>query len=93
MRPELERLHLIEQHLLGPTTPADAAAWQARLLLDPALREEADAQRQLYAGLRVAGRRQLRHELAGIHDRLFAGQRRGAPGLGARLRTLLGRWW
>lgn len=91
MRPELERLHLIEQHLLGPTAPADAMVWEARLLLDPALREEAETQRGLYAGIRAAGRQQLRQELDAIHAQLFGSRRRGARGLGARLRALLGR--
>ncbi len=93
MRPELERLHLIEQHLLGPTAPADVVGWEARLLLDPTLRADADAQRRLYAGIRAAGRRQLRQELTGIHQRLFGGQRRGRPAsLGTRLRALLRRF-
>lgn len=93
MRPELERLHLIEQHLLGPATPADAVVWEARLLLDPALRAEAEAQRGLYAGIRAAGRQQLRQELDAMHERLFANRRRGpATGFGTRLRALLGRF-
>ncbi len=92
MRPELDRLHLIEQYLLGPAAPADALVWEARLLLDPALRADTDAQRRMYAGLRAAGRRQLRQELTDIHQRLFGGQRRGHPAsLGTRLRALLGR--
>ena len=74
MRPELERLHLIEQQLLnGPATlPADA--WNLRLLLDGELAADTQAQQQLYHGLRRAGRQQLRHELRLIHERLHAGR-------------------
>jgi hypothetical protein len=68
MRPELERLWLIEQQLLhGP-----AADWHLRRLLDPDLDADTDAQQQLYHGLRLAGQRQLRQELAAIHARLYA---------------------
>lgn len=62
MRPELERLRRLEEHLLGEV---------ALLPLDAALPADLDLQRQLYEGLRQAGRQQLRHELAAIHERLY----------------------
>jgi hypothetical protein len=62
MRPELERLRRLEEHLLGET---------ALLPLDATLPADLDLQRQLYAGLRQAGRQQLRRELAAIHERLY----------------------
>ncbi|RTQ46888.1 hypothetical protein EJV47_21190 [Hymenobacter gummosus] len=92
MRPELTRLQLIEQHLLGPATPADASAWQLQTLLDPDLAADAAAQQQLYAGLQLAGRQQLRQELQLIHRQLYgpgsAGWLRGAA---AGLRSLFKR--
>ena len=45
-----------------------------RLLTDGELAMEADAQRQLYYGLRLAGRQQLRQELRLIHARLHTGR-------------------
>lgn len=72
MRPELERLHLIEQQLLRGPAALPAAAWRLRQLLDGDLAADAGAQQQLYHGLRLAGRRQLRHELRLIHERLYA---------------------
>ena len=70
MRPELERLRLIEQQLLhGPALPAED--WQLCLLLDGELAADTAAQQQLYQGLRLAGRRQLRRELVDIHTRLY----------------------
>jgi hypothetical protein len=70
MRPALERLLHLENYLLGRPTAADAARWQLQLLTDPELAADADAQRQLYQGLREAGRQQLRRELDLIHARL-----------------------
>ncbi|MBF9142945.1 hypothetical protein [Hymenobacter properus] len=71
MRPELERLRLIEQQLLNSSTALPAEDWQLRLLLDGELAADTAAQQQLYQGLRLAGRRQLRRELADIHARLY----------------------
>jgi len=72
MRPDLERLHLIEQQLLGGPAALPAAEWHLRQLLDGDLAADAEAQQQLYHGLRLAGRQQLRHELQLIHAQLYA---------------------
>ncbi len=84
MRPELERLHLIEQQLLNGPAALPAQDWNLRLLLDGELAADADAQRQLYHGLRRAGRQQLRHELQQIHARLYGGWRAWLRSLWAR---------
>lgn len=93
MRPELERLLLIEQQLLNGPAALPAADWQLRRLLDGDLAADAATQQRLYAGLRAAGRRQLRRELAAIHVRLYGpGARRWADWprrMGAWLRA---RW-
>ncbi|MGI4869746.1 MAG: hypothetical protein ACRYFX_01060 [Janthinobacterium lividum] len=86
MRPELERLHLIEQQLLNGAAALPAPEWHLRQLLDSELAVDAEAQQQLYYGLRQAGRQQLRRELRLLHKRLYAPQ---ATGLLAWLR----RWW
>lgn len=89
MRPELERLRYLEQHLLGQL-PASAPAWAVQVLLDPELAADAAAQRQLYQGLRLAGRRQLRQELKAIHQQLYGRRRRGwVHAILARLHALL----
>ena len=74
MRPELERLQLIEQQLLNTPIALPAEDWNVRLLTDGELAMDADAQRQLYYGLRLAGRQQLRQELRLIHERLHTGR-------------------
>jgi hypothetical protein len=72
MRPELERLHLIEQQLLPGPAALSAAEWQLRQLLDGDLATDIEVQQQLYHGIRLAGRAQLRHELHLIHEQLYA---------------------
>lgn len=86
MRPDLERLLLIEQQLLAGPAALPAADWQLRCLLDGDLAADAAAQQQLYQGLRLAGRRQLRRELAAIQARLYAPR----PG---RWLAWWRRWW
>lgn len=76
MRPVLEHLRLLERHLRGQPTLAETAAWQLRLHQEPKLAAETAELRQLYAGLREAGRQQLRQELAAIHARLYPPRRR-----------------
>jgi hypothetical protein len=75
MRPELEHLQRLEQHLLGHPTPPETALWQARLQLDTGLTAEAELQQHLYQGLFLAGRRQLRQELEDIHTQLYRPRR------------------
>ena len=75
MRPELERLHLIEQQLLNGPAALPAEDWQLRQLFDGELAADRQAQQQLYHGLRHAGRQQLRQELRLIHARLHEGWR------------------
>lgn len=88
MRPALERLSLIEEQLRNGPAALPAAEWQLRRLLDPALDADVAAQQQVYQGLRLAGRRQLRRELAALHARLYGQPRwlawvqRLAAGLG-----------
>lgn len=72
MRSELERLQLIELQLLPGPAALPAAEWHLRQLLDGELAADAEAQQQLYLGLRRAGRQQLRHELRQLQERLYA---------------------
>ena len=72
MRYELERLYLIEQQLLRTPAALSADEWQLRQLFDGELAPDTAAQQQLYHGLHLAGRRQLRRELRLIHAHLYA---------------------
>ncbi|OGX81117.1 hypothetical protein [Hymenobacter coccineus] len=85
MRPELERLRGIEHYLLGaPDAPPPAAALAA----------DTEAQRRAYGALHLAGQRQLRRELAAIHETLY-GPRAGRwawTAAAAGLRLVFARW-
>ena len=72
MRPELERLRLIEQQLLNNPAALPADDWTLRQLFDDELAADTQMQQQRYHGLRLAGRQQLRHELRLIHARLYS---------------------
>jgi hypothetical protein len=91
MRPELEHLQRLEHHLLGHPTSAETALWQARLQLDPALVADVEVQQQLYHGLLLAGRQQLRQELEEIHAQLYRPRRSWLRYAVARLHLAL-RW-
>lgn len=86
MRPELERLQLIEQQLLCAPAALPADEWHVRQLLDSELALDTAVQQQLYHGLRLAGRHQLRRELQLIHTHLYAPRPRGWL-------VWLRRWW
>ena len=90
MRPELKRLRYIEHYLLHGRLPEGAPEWAVQMLLDGELAADAAVQAQLYEGLRVAGRQQLRQELQAIHQHLY-GTPPLPPGRGwlHRLRALL----
>ncbi|MGY3088443.1 hypothetical protein ACVWYF_001476 [Hymenobacter sp. UYAg731] len=75
MRPELERLQLIEQQLLNGPAALPAEDWNLRQLFDGELAADTQVQQQLYHGLRMAGQQQLRQELCQIHARLYGGCR------------------
>ncbi|AMJ67333.1 hypothetical protein [Hymenobacter sp. PAMC 26628] len=87
MRAELEHLRCIEQHLLGGPGPARPAP-------GPALEADAEAQRQAYGALYMAGQRQLRRELAAIHQTLYSPRvgRWAWTAAAAGLRLVFARW-
>ncbi|MCC3153396.1 hypothetical protein Q3A66_10615 [Hymenobacter sp. BT770] len=93
MRPELERLFLIEQQLLNTPEALPPAEWNLRRLLDADLEADAAAQQRLYQGLRRAGRRQLRRELAAIHAQLHHQRPRSWRAWGRHFLAWVRAWW
>lgn len=71
MKTSLDNLQWMEGCLLEQANGSDQALFEAKLLLDPALREEAYWQRRTYAIVRQYGRRQFRSELDQLHQILF----------------------
>jgi len=71
MKTSLNKLQLIEDYLLKRATPAQQLLWEARLLLDPALRDDTYWQQRAYRIVREYGRQQQRRKLEEVHTALF----------------------
>lgn len=72
MKTSLDELQLIESCLLGQASGGQQALFEAKLLLDSELGEDAYWQRKTYGIIRECGRKQLRNELEQIHQVLFS---------------------
>jgi len=71
MKTSLDKLQLMEDCLLGQASGEQRLFFEANLLLDPILREEAHWQCKTYHVVRDYGRQQLRSELEQVHQVLF----------------------
>jgi len=71
MKTSLDKLQLMDDCLLGQASCEQRLLFEAKLLLDPMLREDAHWQRKTYHIVRDYGRLQLRSELERIHETLF----------------------
>ncbi|SEL29519.1 hypothetical protein [Parapedobacter koreensis] len=78
MKTSLDDLQLMENCLLGRASGEQRTLFEARLLLDPVLREDAHWQQQTYRIIRDYGRKQLRNELEQVHQVLFTAPRHRA---------------
>jgi len=61
----------IESWVLQQGDPADRLVTEGRLLLNPALREQAAWQTQTYAVVREYGRQKLKEEIKAVENQLF----------------------
>jgi len=73
MRTSLNELQLAEGYLLQTATPAEKLVFEARLMVQPSLREETHWQQKTYDIVREYGRQQLLTEIADVHRKLFSG--------------------
>ena len=71
MRTSLIETEQIEAHLLRLSEPGDALVFEARLLLEPELKDKLDWQQKTYTIVRQYGRRQLKQEIEAVHQQLF----------------------
>jgi hypothetical protein len=71
MRTSLIETEQIEAHLLNLSEPGDALVFEARLLLEPELRNKMHWQRKTYHIVRQYGRQQLKQEIEAVHQQLF----------------------
>ncbi|SMC37663.1 hypothetical protein [Pedobacter africanus] len=72
MKTSLNELLLIEDFLLGGNSEGESTLMQARLLLQPSLKESISWQQKTYQLVNTYGRGQLRQEIAQVHQKLFS---------------------
>jgi hypothetical protein len=68
----LTEVRHIEKYLLGELGPASRLVFEARLLIDPALRTQVDCQRKLQSIVTHYGRRTIKSEVERLHRELFS---------------------
>jgi hypothetical protein len=71
MRTSLIETEQIAAHLLHRCEPGEALVFEARLLLDPELREKTQWQKEAYRLVKLYGRDQLKQEIEAVHQKLF----------------------
>jgi len=71
MRTSLNEIKLIDEHIFNNGAPADAVLFDAMLVLDPSLAEQVLWQKNAHAIIIQYGRKQLKTEIASVHERLF----------------------
>lgn len=73
MKTSLNEIQLIEAHLLGAGPVEDQLLFEAKLVLQPELRQSLYWQEKTYGLLQQYGRQQLRKEIEQVHQTLFTG--------------------
>jgi hypothetical protein len=71
MRTSLIETRQIEAHLLQLSEPGEALVFEARLLLEPELRDKIQWQKETYSIVRQYSREQLKQEIEAVHEQLF----------------------
>jgi hypothetical protein len=71
MRTSLLETEQIESQLMRTTEPGDALVFEAKLLLDPELKDKMYWQQKTYNIIRQYGREQLKGEIEAVHRQLF----------------------
>jgi hypothetical protein len=71
MRTSLNDIQQIDDYLLKIAGKADSLVFEARLILQPALQENLLWQQRTYEIIRQYSRRQLKAEIAAVHQQLF----------------------
>ncbi|MBS1526100.1 MAG: hypothetical protein JST19_10655 [Bacteroidetes bacterium] len=71
MRTSLIETEQIEAHLLQLAEPGDTLVFEARLLLEPELRDKMIWQQKTYSVVRKYSREELKKEIEAVHQRLF----------------------
>ncbi|MNV68302.1 hypothetical protein D3C71_1611420 [compost metagenome] len=72
MKTSWNELRLIEDYLSSDDRPGDKILFEAKLILQPDLRDSVYWQEKTYVLVQEYGRRQLRSEITKIHELLFS---------------------
>lgn len=72
MKTSWNELRLIEDYLTAKGEPADQVLFEARLILQPDLKDRVYWQERTYSLIQQYGRQQLRSEIAKVHETLFS---------------------
>ncbi len=71
MKTSLNDIQLIELHLHGGLKPKEAAAFYARLAVEPLLRLQVGFQQKVYSLIKMYAHRKLKSEIEAVHQRIF----------------------
>ena len=71
MKTLLNELRLIEHYLLSDAKDGESFLFEAKMILQPELREQVYWQNKTYQVMRDYSRKQLKNEINNIHETLF----------------------
>lgn len=71
MKTLLNELRLIEHYLLSDAQDGESFLFEAKMILEPELKEQVYWQQKTYQTVRDYGRKQLKNEINNIHETLF----------------------
>ena len=71
MRTSLIETEQIEAHLLRRSDTGESLVFEARMLLNPELKEKVLWQQKTYQLVTLYGRNQLKQEIESVHQKLF----------------------
>lgn len=71
MRKQLHEIQDIDRYIFHTMTGADRLVFQAKMILQPQLKEKVRWQRKVYAFLQWASRKKKKEELTSLHTRLM----------------------
>ncbi|WP_426325177.1 hypothetical protein [Pedobacter sp. R-06] len=71
MKTSLNELRLIEHYLLSDNKDGESFLFEAKMILQPELKQQVYWQNKTYQMVRDYGRKQLKNEIDNIHETLF----------------------
>jgi hypothetical protein len=71
MKTSLNELRLIEHYLLSDDKDGENFLFEAKMILQPGLKQQVYWQNKTYHMVRDYGRKQLKNEINNIHEKLF----------------------